>query len=334
VSARLRTITVARAGKPSLVVALQIDMVTPGDNDKITGTVTARGFQQSVVTAVSNVEADRAFYNATTLTLDPYYLGATPNVSGTFTTIFPPKEVNDQTPGYAEQDYPQGHGTGTISVTKAGIITVTGTLADGAIVNASSALSQANTFPLFLQLYTKLGFLSGFVEFDKTEADSDINATDLQWLRPFQGTSHYYPFGWPGGIKVDLLGAKYVVTAGQSILKAPGGGVLQAPNGDGNVTLTFSDGQLSETLTKMANVSTTDVVTRVPVNDPTFTMTINRLTGAFSGTLTHTNDTVPPYNGVIFQKGANAGGYGFFLTKQPVPIDYTGESGGVLLIGQ
>jgi hypothetical protein len=43
---------------------------------------------------------------------------------------------------------------------------------------------------------------------------------------------------------------------------------------------------------------------------------------------------VPAFKGMIYQKGPNAGAYGFFLTKQPVPIDYTGVSGGVSLIGE
>jgi hypothetical protein len=183
-------------------------------------------------------------------------------------------------------------------------------------------------------LYNKLGFLSGVVELDKNEADSDLAGADLQWLRPFQGTSHYYPFGWPDPIKVDLLGAKYTVTAGQSVLRAPGGGVLPAADADGNAGLDFSEGQLSEMLGKMVSVGVTNAVAKVPGNDPTFTLTIARTTGAFSGTFDHTDDTKPAFSGIIYQKGTNAGGYGYFLTKQPVPINYTGESGSVRLIGQ
>jgi len=91
---------------------------------------------------------------------------------------------------------------------------------------------------------------------------------------------------------------------------------------------------LTETLTRSANLSTADVVTKVPDNDSTFTLIITRATGAISGTFNHTDDTVPPYSGIIYQKGPDAGARGFFLTKQPTPIDYTGESGGVMLIGQ
>src|SRR5881397_3720019 len=71
------------------------------------------------------------------------------------------------------------------------------------------------------------------------------------------------------------------------------------------------------------------VIVKVPDNDLTFTITINRTTGAVTGTFTHTDDSVPAFGGIIYQKGPNAGGYGYFMTKQPVPIDYTGESGAV-----
>ena len=48
---------------------------------------------------------------------------------------------------------------------------------------------------------------------------------------------------------------------------------------------------------------------------------------------THTDGTKPAFQGVIIQKGTQRGAYGYFLTKQPAVIDYTGESGAVILIG-
>jgi hypothetical protein len=75
------------------------------------------------------------------------------------------------------------------------------------------------------------------------------------------------------------------------------------------------------------------IVTKVPNNDATFMMMVNRLTGAVTGTFRHTDGTEPSYNAIILQKGPDAGAYGYFLTKQPIPIDYMGESGDVRLIG-
>jgi len=338
-TARALSQVVARPNKPSLLVELQLDLVTPGTSDKIRGTITATDFKRSVITAVSTVDADRAFYNGTTQIVPASYLGAV-NANGIFTAAFPARDVSDQPAGFTAQDFPQGDGVATITLTKAGVVSLAGTLADGTPVGASSALSEGRTFPLFIPIYNKLGFLSGQVRLNGMQPASDMAATDLQWLRPFISTSHYYPAGWPEVIKVDLMAAKYVVVAGQSVLKAPDGADagfdgdnLQAADDDGNVALSFSDGQLTETLIKVANLSASDVVTKIPANDPSFTLTINRATGAISGSFTHTDDTVSTYKGMIYQKGPNAGAYGFFLTKQPVPVNYTGESGGVSLIG-
>ena len=132
---------------------------------------------------------------------------------------------------------------------------------------------------------------------------------------------------------MDLLGAKYTAGTTQSSLKAPNGVNLQAADADGNAMLSFTEGQLTETLNKTANVSTTDAVTKAPDNDPTFSLMITRASGALSGSLTHTSDSVVTFKGTIYQKGPNAGAHGFFLTKQLVPIDYTGESGRVKVFG-
>lgn len=221
-----------------------------------------------------------------------------------------------------------------VTVTKAGVVTLVGTLADGTAISASSALSQTDSFPLFAPLYNKLGFLSGFVQLDSAQPASDLAATDLRWLRPFQDTAQYYPYGWTDPIKVDLLGAKYIVTAGQSVFKAVGGTNLQTADADGNVALVFRDGSLTDPVYKAANLSTADVATKVPDNDTTFTLLVNRATGALTGTFTHTDDSLPAFNSIILQKGSSAGAYGHFLTKQPVLIDYTGKSGGVKILGQ
>lgn len=352
-TARAKTLVVPRTNKPSLTVELAIDTVSPGSQDRITGTVTAKAFQQSVVVSVSEVDSDRAFYNGVSQ-VPTDYVNLSNYGNGIFTAVFPPVPPHDgmnaagtQVPGYDPIDYPQGDGVGTVTVTKAGVVTLAGTLADGTVVTASSTLSQVGAghpsrFPLFVPLYGKLGFFSGFVQLNHQAAGSDMAAENLQWLRPIQSTSHYYPAGWPAAIKVNMLGARYAATANQSVLKAPDGsdGGTAAddlqPAGeddDGNASLVFSNGHLTEELTKAVSLSVGDVVTRVPDNDGTFTLNVDRKTGAISGNFLQPDDTRPDYKGIIYQKGVNAGGYGYFLTKQPRPIDYTGESGGVLLLG-
>jgi hypothetical protein len=237
-----------------------------------------------------------------------------------------------------DQDYPKGDGVATLKVTKAGGVTLAGTLADGTAVTMTGTLSQDLRVGLFAQIYGKKGFLSAPIKLDTAETDSDLKKETggaVLWSRPFNSNSHYYPYGWAETLELDLRGAKYVMAPNQSVLRAANGTNLQAADEDGNVTLAFSDGQLEPPgLMKSANLNAADLVTKVPDNDPTFTMRVNRTTGAIAGDFAHMDDSRPLYNAVIIQKGSDAGAYGYFLTKQPVPIDYTGQSGRVTIIGQ
>lgn len=356
-TSRALTLTVARTNKPSFT--LKLDLGLPGGSPlpalgKITGTVTATEFKKSTIAAVSLVEAERTPFTGLTqgTSVDDRYLTVpvpTPSTwpggrtDGIFTVVLPPVMLASQpdrirvASAFTTQDYPQGYGIGTIKVTKAGVVTLAGTLADGTPIGASGPLSAGYRVALFAQLYNKLGFLSGWVKLNDGDADSDLAALDgMLWGRPFVGTSQYYPRGWPEVLEVDLLGAQYEVKSGQSVLNAGNDELIRDDSVNGNAKLVFSGGQLGAgvELSKVVYLSKADLVTKVPDNDPTFTLKLDRKTGALSGTFDHVDDTKPEYKGVIYQKGAEAGGYGYFLTKQPKTIDYTGESGGFNLIGQ
>ena len=271
-----------------------------------------------------------------------------PSVNATFTVIFDPEAR--QIKGLGAPDYPQGDGFGFLTISKAGVVTLfSGRLADNTVVTASTRLSKEDEFPLFLPLYNKKGYLSGEVELIPSRNDSDFSAVNLQWLRPFDATSHYYPHGWPQVIRVDCLGAIYAptFTPASSVLRradSPDAGEvgdpLLAPDpANGNAKLSFFNGQLSGALNRTVNISTTNAISKVPANDTSFTLSLTAATGAFSGTFVHENNegvAVPlttPYQGVIYQKGVDARGFGFFRTRQPSPIDFTGESGSVTLLG-
>lgn len=252
--------------------------------------------------------------------------------------------------GYRSVDYPQGYGYGTVTVTPAGLVTVATTLADGTAATASSTISQPvvsgpaedqhdGVVAVFVPLYNKLGFLSALVTLNDGEAESDMLAADAQWLRPAITTSHYFPAGWPTVISVGLKAARFSFSTGGNTLLASNGASLETDDleGDGNAALIFGDGQLTESLLKNVLLTAANSVTtvvKVPDNDPTFTLKVAHKTGVFDGTFSHTDDTAPAFKGIIYQKGVNAGGYGYFLTKQPTVINYTGESGWVELIGE
>lgn len=325
---RAKSLIVPRTGKSSLVVALNLDLdpLSVGTG-KLSGTVTQN--LRSAITAVSAINADRAHFNGTTVVVPDDYLTVTGTArsDGLFTAFISPQASASQPEGLTTADYPQGEGIAMLKVSKAGLVTLAGTLADGTALTASVPLSKALTCPLFTPLYSNGGFIGGQLVLDHESSAADLSASDMLWSRPFLENQHY-PYGWSEGLKVDLLGARYRAITGQSIL--PG---LPASDADGNADLSFTDGLLTGPVTKQVSISTTDVVTKIPATDASFTLTINRLTGMLTGTFTDTSGTKPSFQGVIYQKGdpAQPKGHGFFLTPMPAIKDYTGRSGRVSL---
>ena len=77
--------------------------------------------------------------------------------------------------------------------------------------------------------------------------------------------------------------------------------------------MSFSGGNLGSTQTKNVNITTASVVSRAPVTDSSFSIVLTKTSGAFSGSFIHDSGGKAGYQGTVLQKGANAGGYGFFL---------------------
>jgi hypothetical protein len=278
--------------------------------------------------AVSHVNADRASVTAANPVPTIPFL-ASNGASGIYTMAF--DQSNGVTPlggTLAANLYPKGFGYGTVTLTKTGGITVVGKLADKTSITMSTTMSQSGTWRLFVQPYPKFtGLVAGNVVFNHADTATDLKALGTLWVCPALDREHY-PLGWTDGITTDLRGAKYTATAGASVLP------LAQPTGtgDGNANLSFKDGLLPLEIPKQVDISGTDAVTEVPV-EATYNLIIKRATGAFSGTFTHNDGTKPEFNGVIIQKNST-GGRGFFLTTQPKPKSYLGQSGGVTLITQ
>ncbi|MFZ4593010.1 MAG: beta strand repeat-containing protein [Verrucomicrobiaceae bacterium] len=307
------TAVLPRGIKPSYVLALTLDLDDSiAGTRKITGTL---GEQfRTTITPLSTVSADRNGYDKATPVLAAKV--------ATYTVVLP---AQAQTNGLVASDYPQGDGFGTITVSSAGLVTFKGKLADDTAVTASAPLSKDDAAPLFAQIYANKGSWGGEITLSN-QAESDLAGTTFRWFKPYIAGQHY-PFGWLEGVTTQLRGAKYAVSAGTSILPD-----LAAVNPTlGNADLIFSDGLLTTTQAKSLNVSTTNVVTKVPVTNSTYTLTLIPAKGEFNGSFTHTDGTKPAFQGIIYQKGTNKGGYGYFLTTKPKVITGTGESGGVSL---
>lgn len=100
-----------------------------------------------------------------------------------------------------------------------------------------------------------------------------------------------------------------------------------------NITLGFAGGLLSSSLSFDQTISSTNIVTNVPVA-ATPTMTITKTTGFVTGSFLHFDGTKPVYQGVIMQKGALKGAAGYFMSTSPKVVNGLGESGSMSAVAK
>ena len=313
-TSRATSLSLARANKPSLTISLTLDMT--GTTGKLSGLVEQR--VRGALVARSIIDADRSFYSAVTKTSSA--LGGT--TSKAYTLVFQHRATQ---PGLTAHDYPQGDGYATGTLKTDGTVTFAGRLADDTSISFSTALSKANSWPLFSALYGNRGCVAAWITMDTTQPDTAMTGASWHWLRPYQNVQ-WYPWGWPEDVQMDVLGLQYSPPP-TAVLD----GLLPTDLTLGNVTLDFSDGLLPAPIQKAANISTTNAATNAPKTDTSFTFTLTPATGLISGTFTHSNGTKPKWQGVLIQKGIHKGGYGYFMTAAPKVTDGSGESGAIKL---
>ena len=281
----------------------------------LTGTLSTQATGGTTLATLSGVKTP---YSSTNLV--PAGL-LTTGTNGVYTIAFPSKA---QSPVLTASAYPQGDGFATLSLSNAGVVKVIGKLADGTPLTASGNLRADGKVALFASLYKKQGLVAGELAFANL-TDSDVSGSNLLWIRPAQKTARYYRYGWENGIRIDAVGAKYIQPASLDF----GQGAVDTVNG--NAALVFTDGQLASTITDNVNVSPTNgAITPVPFAGAPYKLTFTAGTGVFSGTFTHGSAT-DKYFGVLINKGANKGGFGYFLSTVPRVYGASGESGSVSL---
>jgi uncharacterized repeat protein (TIGR01451 family) len=281
-------IPLARLNKPALLLTFQVDL-SPTGTHKLTGTLdeqTATGSK-----AMSVIEADRAAFDGKT--------PATSTVAATYTcALFG---------GWTNPDFtPEGEGIGSVTVTKDGRLTLVGLLADGTALTCSAPMSAARTVSLFASLYANRGCFGALLALDEAQADSDLSSTASWWFRPFI-TGKVLPQGWPGGLSPQLVGARYAVPSGDSVLRD----LDTAPTP--NATLSFVDGGLIERINKPLNISKANAVAKFDSKDASLSVTLTAATGKVSGTFTQSDGTKAAFNAIVMQKGANRGAFGYFV---------------------
>ncbi|MDB6140678.1 MAG: repeat-containing protein, partial [Verrucomicrobiaceae bacterium] len=226
-----------------------------------------------------------------------------------------------------------------------GSVTFAGTLADGTVMTATSALVDLNKTPVFVPLATpgaattvKGGSFGGLFNFVPTPMDTDVTSADCLWFRPAvlavrtpattAAATNLYTDGWPGGIKVNASGGLYAAATNVQT-----GLNLGTPGATGNGVLVFSNGKLNPAVTLTAFKIVANTVTKIPAANSSFTLVLAPSTGGFSGTFTPTwaspSTTKPAFKGILIQKNNIRGGYGFFLSNALSDLDP--ESGEVSL---
>jgi hypothetical protein len=321
---RTATAQIVRQGKAPYVLAMQLDFA----NKVITGSLNeaARGG----FSTESAFVARRAAYSRTAPVEVPDLLnvGTGSAARGVYTAVLPARSgatVSIAGVAFTSSEFPQGDGFSTINLRSDGSVAFAGTLADGTRFTAAGRLSSDKKAVLYAPLY-RTGSVGGEVTFSVTAGDAFVNATDVFWFRPYQA-GHYYPFGWPDGIYTDLVGSEYNVVSGTAALAG-----LSAVSPAGNAQLIANDGLLSNSVTKNLNIAPTNAVTRLGTPaDPSYSLVVTSASGLISGDFTHTGTTRVRYSGIILQKGANAGGYGHFLSPLPKVVTGAGEAGGISL---
>jgi hypothetical protein len=305
-----------------LTYNLQLDV--SGTREKITGTVTQTATNES-----SNVQMSFNPYSLTNKVDDRYLKDGDNTKNGIYNVIFPALPSQN---GLTFSDYPQGDGYGTVTVTPAGSVSISGVLADGTTVTGNAPFWRTYQWPLAVTIKASATApgttLGGLVQFDTTQPDTDASATTITWFRTARAGSTYYPNGWPSGIATALIGAKYNAPSGAAALPN-----LAPTDLSGNALLQISDGLLASSFTRFLNISTSNTVAKIPATDTTYTLTITPTTGILGGNFLHTGSATirPVLRGMILQKGANAGGYGFFLSPVATGSTTPGESGGFTL---
>lgn len=308
-------VRVERPNKPGFELAFVLDLGAGPGVKRINGTV--REYRRSTLVGTSSFVAERAGFSKSASVPSQYLAG-----NGAYTFVLPSQP---QSSDFSVHDYPRGDGVGTATVKADGTVSFAGILADGTKFTASSLLWADLRLPLYTELYGKAGSLGGIIAFNDSLSASDFRGDALFWFRPFQNVQHY-PYGWPEGLATVLRGAKYAVGSTSSL------GSLPAADANlGNALLEFSEGLLAADLTKAVNLDAKDKAVNAPAADKSFSLSIAQSKGLFSGKFTHSDGTQPVFNGVIFQKGPQRGGYGHFLSTTPKVRDGSGEAGAVTL---
>jgi hypothetical protein len=281
----------------------------------ITGTLST----QTGGSALAAFAAQRAVRDASAVSPHLLNFPAVSPTRGVYTVVFPAGTSTTVDPVAG----PQGDGYASLVLLKSGLVLISGYLADGTQYITSGTLRLDGTVPLFRPLYDKRGVFAGALAFADLP-DSDLTGPGFLWFRPAATVVNTFRAGWPSGLTIGAIGAKYAAPAACDFGQG-------TPDVDrGNSALVFNDGLLPATVTSPVSIDpATGAVKLIPTAPTPATLLLTPGNGFFSGAFTRDGLT-DKYSGILLHKGANRGGFGFFV-RNPLIFGADLQSGGVSL---
>jgi hypothetical protein len=216
---------------------------------------------------------------------------------------------------------PGGDSYGCLTVSKPGIVSVAGNLADGKAFSQSVPISTNGLWPFYTYVAGGGDCLLGWIAFQNSDSgwiafqSSDlrpitIGQTNLLWSKASSSKDRYYPAGFTNIL--NLAGSPYSVPGRNS-----SGLSLTDP------VVILSGGGLVSAVTKPVVYNG-----KLKYSTNNLTLSINPTVGSFTGRFQDPEDGPSiKMDGVVLQNQDGGGGFGFFLGTN-------GESGAVLLQSQ
>lgn len=267
-----------RAGETPL--ALSLHLVADNDPDQISGTLTDNGAPFADLEIVRTVTAF---------------------IPSRYTFLYVAQAAPNRT--VPLEEFPQGTGYATNSVSNRGLAILRGRLADfGAVIFADTLTStpaKGTRLPFYQSLYGGGGSISGWINFRNIAGNSDADAPDLDWFRPPQPAQPLYKMGWPGGIGIKLRGSKFSNRTPLSSL--PGLGPVDQ---DGNAELMLRSGGFPDTgVFDALNITPANRVAKVGANPRRLRSFLLTANGGFNVYFRVPGESVDRLlRGVVFQK--------------------------------
>lgn len=245
---------------------------------------------------------------------------------GTFNTGL---SVTDTAVG--DESVPQGKGCMAVTINSGGGVSMSGRLADGTTLTASSFLGGQTQFFIHQSLYKNTGTLVGLAYLSLVKIKESTVATDpdeyffrvdgdVLWSRAAQATAseRSYKAGFIG-LPVKVLGMTYTPPKGLDKI------VMSLPNAQGNALLDFDQGGLDDAIIDpdvpalyINNANVASITAGVETNPGKVKLSIASGTGVFSGSFELSDPLAP-------KRTANF--YGMVIPQIPtVPVNAFGSS--------